>query len=896
MTPRWPGLRRVFRLPSNAQRVKAEVDDELEFHIQGRIDELIAAGMPPADAEREARERFGDYSSIESQVMQLDRDRMRRMTVRDRCDSILADVRYAVRSLARQPLFAIIVIATLTIGIGTTAAIFHAIDRVILHPLPYPDADRIVFLGMKRDKGIDAASLTAGRFQFWHDNSRAFDGLAAYRPINGLFEGSESAPAHILAVTSDFLAVVGARPALGRAITKSDFRPEASPVALMTDALWQRRFGGDANVLGKSVRLDSTRVTIVGVLPPAFEVAGAETQPDLLVPLVLTANQLTDGGANYDVIGRGRVGVGRKQLDADMESVFAAFRTSHPDQLQGIHDRGVALLSAEETFARGSAETLWILFGATGFVFLLAIANVANIVLSRAVNRQREFAVRTALGASRGRIVWQIVLEMIVLGVASAMLATLGSLASVRAVTGLAHQALLRDAQLNLDWRVVVFITLISVAASLAVGLVVALAATRADLTKSLAGSTRSGGIGPRRPTLRGTLITIESALAMVLLAGAGLLITSFQRVLRVDGGFRRDGIYTATIPQSPRGLKGVEPIWQFDELVLARLRATPGILSAASTASLPLVRGWNIPTTVAGHNELTQGATEWRAVSPAYFRTMDIPILAGRDITESDNSRAPGVVIVSKAYAEAFFPGENPIGHRIVVGSYKGEPSVVGDVPREIIGVVADLRDASLEQKQLRNTIWVPQAQATPMMAAVPAFVVRAGDPNAAATALRHAISAVDPRITNADVAAMSDIVSHSLSSRRFALALMTIFALVALALTSVGVYGVASYAVSQRTQEIGVRMALGAQPRNVVALVVKQGLGPTIVGLAIGLIAALLVSRVIAGMLFGIGPRDPLSFALVALVLLLVSAVATYLPARRAARLDPVSALRSS
>jgi predicted permease len=876
--------------------MRDDVDAELEFHIQGRVDELIARGMPRGDAEREARERFGDFRRIETEVTRLDRDRLRRRTLQDRWQSFVGDLRFAVRSLVRQPLYSLVVIGTLTLGIGTTAAIFHAVDRVVLHPLPYPDAGRIVFLGMKRDKVIDIAALTPGRFQFWHDESRAFDALATWRSADAVFNDDDTGPvAHAMRVTSDFFRVVGVHPALGRVLVDADYRVEAAPAALVTDAFWRSRLGGDHSVLGQTVRLDSTQFTVVGILPPSFDVVGVPTQPDFLVPLVLTPRQLDGGGANYTVIGRLRENLSVEQIDADMTATFAAYRTARPEQIQDAADAGVAVLRFQEAFTGGLAPTLWILFGATGFVFLLACANVANIVLARTVNRQRELAVRTALGAGRGRIVWQIVLETIVLGVVSAVLATLGSLATVRGVVGLAHQSLLRDNQLRLDWRVVVYVTLIAVAASLLVGLIVALAATRADLTKSLAGSTRSGGIGPRRPTLRGALVTIESALAMVLLAGAGLLMTSFARVLAVDGGFRRDGIYTATIPRAPRDLSGVAPIWRFDQRVLENLRATPGILAAASTATLPLVRGWNIPTTVEGRDDATLGGTEWRAVSPGYFRAMDIPVLVGRDVSESDDEQAAAVVIVSKSYANQFFPDENPIGQRILVGSYKGRRTKATDAPREIIGVVPDLRDGSLEQTQLRSTVWLPQAQATRGLVGVPAFVVRANDPRVAATALRRAISAADPRIPSADVAAMSDIVSRSLSSRRFTLLLMTTFATVALALTCIGIYGVASYSVSQRRQEIGVRIALGAQAGSVVGLVVRQALRPTAIGLGIGVVAALLLSRVIARMLFGIGPRDPLSFGVVALVLIGVSAIASYVPARRASRVDPMEALRS-
>jgi predicted permease len=455
-------------------------------------------------------------------------------------------------------------------------------------------------------------------------------------------------------------------------------------------------------------------------------------------------------------------------------------------------------------------------------------------------------------------------------------------------------QLFVRQSQLNLDWRVVLYITLIATLASIGIGFIVALLTTRIDLANSLASSSRGSAVGDRRGKLRATLVTIEAALAMILLCGAGLLIMSFVRVLQVDGGFRRDGIYTAHLSQTPRSYSDDDAIWRFDQRVLAGLRATPGIQAAASTATLPLQRGWNIPTTVEGRDDATIGGTEWRSVSPGYFHAMDIKLLAGRDFAETDTRGSPPVVIVSKSYAAKLFPDENPIGRRIYIGVYKGRRKEKA-VASEIVGIVVDLRDRSLDQSQLRQTVWVSHAQATGMNGGLPSFVVRANDPSVAATALRRAIADADPRLPVADIASMNDVVSQSLGHRRFSMMLLTIFAFVALALTCVGIYGVASYSVSQRTREIGVRIALGAQPGSVVRLVVGQGIRPALIGLTVGLVLALLVSRVIASMLFGTSPRDPLSVSIVAGLLTTVTAIATWLPARRASRVDPVEALRA-
>ena len=891
---RW-NLHRVFRLPSTRRRVRADVEAELAFHLEGRVEELMREGLGRDEAEREARRRFGDYARIEREVERVTVRLERRRTLRDRIEAIAADLRYSARSLARQPIYVAVVILTLTLGIGATAAIFHAVDRVILHPLPYADAERIVYLGTKWDKGRPTGAVSAGRFQFFHDNSRIFDGLATYQSADAILGDTESGISVAgLGVTPDLFRVIGVNPILGRGLVPRDYEPGAPPVALLGHALWTTRFATDSSIVGRAIRLNGRLYSVVGVLPASFEIAELSSPPAVVVPLVLSPDQLTDRGANSTAIGRLRRGLTNAQITDDVASVFGGFRRQFPDRVE--KEDAVVVMTYEQIYAPDLVSQLWIMLGATLFVFLLACANVANIVYARALTRQREFAVRAALGAGRSRIVRQVVAEMLLLGIASTAAATAASLFSVRGLVALARGALLRENQLRLDPRVVVATTIVALAASLIIGLVVGLAATRAGYARSLAGSTRAGGVGGAAAHRggRGFLVGLESALAMVLLAGAGLLITSFVKVLRVDGGFRRDGIYTATLPRAPKEFSNAGAAKRFQQRVLDGLRATPGIMSAGATATLPLRRGWNLPTTVEGHDDLSEGATEFRAVSPGYLSTMDIRVIAGRDIGDAEVEGSPPVMLVSEAYAKRFLSGANPIGQRVLVGCYKGCPDR-HPTPFEVVGIVHDLRDASLDQTRARRTIWVPLAQTDADFARAPAFVVRASDPAVAATALRRAIADADPRIGTPDVAAMTDIVSASLSWRRFSMVLMACFAALALVLTCVGIYGVASYSVSQRRREIGLRMALGARPAGVVALVVRQGATPAAVGLVVGLGVALLLTRVLSKLLFGIGPRDPLSFASVAFVLLGVAVAASYIPARRAARVDPAGALRS-
>jgi predicted permease len=800
--------------------------------------------------------------------------------------------------LLREPLFSIVVIVTLALGMTSTSAMFHAVDRALLHPVPYPDPDRIVYLGWIWMRGSGAGALSARKFAFWHDESRVFDGLATSRTFEAQLGADADGPfVRGMSITADYFRAIGVTPEYGRAFSADEYKVGAPPVVILGNDLWRAQFGGDQRVMGREIRLGGKPYVVVGVMPPTFEVAEASEWTQVVTPLSLTPAQLADGGNNYIVIGRLRPSVTVPQATADMTRVFAAFGAAFPGAVEKF-DGGVKLYSYRSLIVGDDlSKLLWLMLGATGLVFLLACANIGNLLLARALSRQREFAVRTALGAGRGRLVQQVVIETLVLGAASAGLATIASLFSVRAVVALAHGALLRESQLRLDARVVLFTALIGLAASLTIGPAVSLFGTRIDLARGLAEGGRSMSGGRTRRVLRGTLLTSESAIAMTLLAAAGLLITSYGRLLAVDPGFDRSGIFTASITHAPLGYDSTAAVWQFEQRALTRLRATPGIARAAATATLPLKRGWNLPATVDGPPDQTDGGTEWRAVSPGYFPALGIRMIAGRDFTDADDGGAPGVVVVSESLARAYWPGKSAIGRRVFVGRVQNKPvSPAFDEPaRVIVGVVSDLKDMQLDQTQVRHTLWVPQAQVVAGFTSLPAFVVRANDAGVAATALRRAIAGADPRMRTVDVAAMSDIVSQSLLWRRFQTTLISLFAGLALVLTAVGIYGVVAYSVANRVHEIGVRMALGARPSRVVRLIVSQGMRSVLVGLVIGLAGAISLSRVIAGMVYGISPRDPRALTVVSVVLCVVALVASYVPARRATRIDPLTALRS-
>jgi predicted permease len=513
------------------------------------------------------------------------------------------------------------------------------------------------------------------------------------------------------------------------------------------------------------------------------------------------------------------------------------------------------------------------------------------------LGRRREFAVRAALGAGQGRITRHVVLEMAILGTLSAVLATGASLLSLRAIVALAEGSLLRETQLRLDPRAVVFTTLITLAAILIVGTAVAVSAARVDVSRTLSEGGRSGMSGRGQRFVRSALVSLQSSIAMVLLAGAGLLVASFVKLTSVDPGFQREGVFIARIQHAPLGYDSSGVVSSFERRVLTRLRATPGIASAGSASTVPLERGWNLPMTVEGRLDATEGGMEWRSASPGYFKTIGVRLIAGRDILESDDAGTPPVVVISQSFAKRFWPGEGAIGHRVLLGRFKGR--LVGpsfDEPaREIVGVVPDLRDKSLAQPFMVNTAWVPRAQVVKGMSHLPSFVVRASDSRIAMAALRGAIGDAEPRMGTPELLAMNDIVTASLSQRRFIVVLMGVFAVLALTLSCVGIHGVVAYSVAQRVQEIGIRMALGARPGSVTRLVVSQGMRPAVVGLALGFVAALMLSRLLTKMLYRVGPHDPGPLAAVAVVLITVSLVASYLPARRASRVDPLTALRA-
>jgi putative ABC transport system permease protein len=804
------------------------------------------------------------------------------------------DLRYALRTLRRNPAFTVVAVLTLALGIGANTAIFSVVNGVILRPLPFPDADRFVHIGYYWGPGTGPVNdLTAYQFEQIRERTRSFAGMATYRPFAAdLGETGAEEGVRGLRVSEDFLRVLGFRPALGRGILPDELRSGGAPVVVLSDALWRTRFGADPAVLGRQLRLGRESRTIVGILPPDFRFPQAPESTGLLVPYAFEADP-GDQGHNYPAIARLKPGVTRERADAELEAVFARFEAEHPELIENPR-QGVGLTSYQDFYVGGLQTVLWILLGAISFVLLIASANVANLLLARAAGRQREIAVRTALGASRRRILRQLLTESVLLAVLGGAAGLLFAKWGVDALLALSPNVLPRMDEIGIDARVLGFTLGIALLTGTAFGLTAALPAARPDLVPVLKG----GGHGtiPGRGRARSLLIGAEVALSVVLLAGAGLLIATLAELRAVDPGFDPRGVLAASFARTPDGYQTAAEVSAFERRVLERVSALPGVRAAGAGSNLPLERGWNIPMQLEGRPNTVEGAVEWRAVTDGYFAALRIPLLRGRVMRDSDDTGAPRVVVVNEAFARHYFPGQDPIGQRIEIGKYRGDwidPAFAGP-GAEIVGVVGDMREIGLDLEP-RRTLFVPRPQAPDPMVGMPTFLVRTTDLPGAREGLLQAIQQADPRLPPAELRTLEQVVGAALAEERFNAALMTTFAGVALVLTAIGIFGVVSYAVRQRTQEIGVRMALGASRAEVIRLVAGQGMLPVAAGLAIGLFAAFGLTRLLRSMVWGVSTTDPRTFLIATTVLVLVALAANLIPARRATRVDPIIALRA-
>ena len=881
------GLRRAFRLPwRGAAQTAREVDDELAFHLDMRAAELVAGGMAPDEARREARRQFGDLEFTRRYCRDLDVRRERATRRTEYAGEIGQDVRYAARQLRRSPAFALVAVLTLALGIGATTAIFSVVHGVLLRPLPYRAPERLVRIFSFSDHG--RGSVSPLDFADWRDQARSFEGIAAISDVTLTLTARGAEPERLdgASVSANLFSVLGVRPTVGRAFAPGEDAPGAARVAVLSEELWRRRFGADPAVPGRTVLLDGESYTVVGVLPRG---TGYPADADVWTPIDLSREAQSRGARYLRVVGRLAPAVSLQQADADLAAVAKRLEQQDPSHNAGY---GVSLVGLHESIVGDVRTPLLVLLGAVGLVLLVACVNVANLLLVRAVEREGEIAVRTALGAGRGRILRQLVTEGVLVSLLGGSLGAVLAAWGTRLFVAAAPEGIPRLREVGVDITALALTTAVVALTGVVFGLVPAVHAAAPDLGRTLRVggrglTTRAGG-----HRVRGALVTSEMALAVMLLVGAGLLLRSFARLRDVNPGFRPAGVLTLTVTLPPGTYAKDAHLQAFTAALVARLAAIPGVRSAAAVTSLPLTgTHFGLSFTVDGRpapDPADEPSAQIRTATPDYFATMGIPLRRGRQFTPRDRDGAPQVVVVNEELVRRYFPGEDPIGKRVQLGWTRDSVRMGG----EIVGVVGDIKQFDLAGAPVPE-IYTPYDQFP--LEYVAAVVRTTADPALIAGPARAQVRALDPDLPVYRLMPMERVVAESVAQPRFYALLLGSFAGVALALAAIGIYGVVAYAVGRRTREMGLRMALGARPADVLALVVRQGLRAAIVGLAVGLVAAAAASRLLRSLLYELTPMDPATFAAAALALTAVAALACYVPARRAARTDPMVAMRS-
>jgi putative ABC transport system permease protein len=803
--------------------------------------------------------------------------------------TLIQDLRYGIRMLAKTPGFTAVAVLTLALGIGANTAIFSAVNAVLLRPLPYPRPDAIVQVSLAWKDGGTMDALTVPEFEFYRDHASAFEAMAGFRggPDLSIKRGGASEWITSLRVTEGFFQVLEVNPAIGRGILREETRPGSAQSVVLSDSLWRKAFGASPAVIGRQVEMGDASYSVVGVMPPDFTFV--EQPADAFIPLQL-GRGIMDTGMNTRVIARLKPGTSVARAQANISAVFEQFRQAGSAQ---SGQQGLQLVSYQKWLAGDLRPSLLILFGAVGLLLLIACANVASLMMARANARQREISIRLALGAGRWRLLRQFLAESLLIALIGG---AAGLVAAAWALKGLIFSIpwdIPSSTHISLDGRVLAFTFLVALGTSVLFGFTSYWQTSRLDPNTAMKEGGTQVGRSTARSRARNALVIGEVALSLMLLVGAGLLIESLYRLHQQKLGFDPQHVFTMNTPFAPAARVTPDQVWNFEQQVLGRLQAVPGVASAAVVTLPPLMGPNNIPTQHEGHPEHSIGGMEYRAISPEYFQTMRIPILQGRGFQETDTASSTPVVIVSETVARAWWKGKSPIGDRLVVGEYNARqfPDVL-EPPREVVGVVGDVKNLAIDERE-PTTIYVPASQLFRPPDST-AWVVRASSNLALGADLRRAVTNVNPDQRVLDLQSMPDVVARAVAHPTFDALLMGIFAALALALTSVGIYGVLSFHVTRRTQEIGIRMALGALRGDVLKLVVGEGMLLTLIGVATGVAGALALTRFLASLLYDVKPTDPLTFVIVSLVLTAVAVLASYLPARRATRVDPMVALR--
>ena len=881
--------RRSFRLHLRGGTVKQDVDEEIAFHVEMRTQELIDEGMAPHAAREEALRLFGDVEGIRRQCEEIGKRRERGRHWSEVFAELRQDAVFALRQLRKAPAFSLIAVFTLALGIGATTAIFSLLHTVVLRPLPFEHPERIVYL-WSIDRGDDHRSVAPGNFFTFRRDAKSFERLAAYNSSSFNLTG-DGQPERIVGarVSAGYFDVFGVKPALGNVFREAEDRPGHEQVVVLSDRLWRERFSADSGIVGRSIRLNGKLYDVAGVMPASFQLRSTDAR--LWVPIAFGAEEETNYGHSYlQVLGRLKPGVTPEAAEAEVAAVAKRLQTVDP---RSNENKGAHLESFQEGLLGSSARRYLILLGAVGCVLLIACVNVANLLLARSAARAREIAIRAALGAGRGRIVRQLLTESLVLALAGAAAGLALAYGGVRFLVAISPASVPRIAEAGIDGPVLAFALAVGLASSVVFGLVPALRTARPDLQGMLKEGGRS--LGAHRDWVRTGLMVTEVALALMLLVSAGLLIRSALRLQEVEIGFDPSRVLTAQL-SLPRG-DYPEParLVQTLQRVVDEAGAAAGVESAAAASLVPLAR-YNTSSSLQIEGKPLEGEEQiegnTRQVSSRYFKTLGIP-LQGRDFQGGDRPGAPRVAIVNETLARMAWPGEQAVGKRLAYWTDEEERPVW----HEIVGVAGDVRQRELTE-DARPELYVPMAQASEDLwgdrDVSMALVVRtAGDPASLAAPVRQAVLRVDPRLPVYDVATMDEIRATWTATTRFNMLLLTSLGAIGLVLAIVGIYGVIAYFVSQRTQEIGLRMALGATQRRVLGMVAYQAMRPVLVGLAVGVAGAAAATRVLSGLLYGVTATDPVTFAGVLVVLAMAALLASWVPARRAARVDPSRAL---
>ncbi|HEX7315085.1 MAG TPA: ABC transporter permease [Pyrinomonadaceae bacterium] len=805
--------------------------------------------------------------------------------------TLLQDVRYAVRTLLKSPGFAVVAVLALGLGIGANTAIFSVVKAVLLSPLPYPEPERLVWVReMNPGSDIMDEPSSGPNFNDWRTQARSFEGVAAFGYAGGTITEGDREPERVsgMSTSANFFQVVGVAPALGRGFLPEEEATGKNRVVVISHGLWQRRFGGDPQVIGRQINITGNVHTIVGVAPANFKTpVPGPRPPDIWYPFALRLDESTRRGDFLNVFARLKEGATVEQARAEMVALTARLAEQYPAANAGWT---VKVEPLHERVVGNVRQALWVLMGVVVFLLLIACANVANLQLARAAARRQEMAVRSALGARRGRLVRQLLTESVLLSIAGGGLGLVLAAWGVELLVALSPGNIPRLEEVGLDARVLAFTFGVSVLTGVVFGLLPALSASKADVSVSLKeGGSRGATAGTGARRLRSTLVVAEIAITVVLLAGAGLMVRSFVAIQAVDPGFRADRIVTFDFALPMTKYNEEPQRAAFFEQLTTRAATIPGVERAAVVNDLPLSSGRDFLSFVVEGRpplppEQVQDA-EVFTVSPDYFEVMGISFVRGERLTERHRAGVPDVAVINETMARKHFPGEDPIGKRVNLGNPENTPWIT------VIGVVGDARTGGLD-KEPYPQMYAPSAQ-FPYRAMT--FVARtSGEPLSIAPALRRELAAIDKDLPLYNVRTMEQVMSESVARRRFQMVLIAAFAGVGLLLAAVGIYGVISYSVAQRRHEIGVRMALGARAADILRLVVGQGLGLTLLGVGCGLVVAFVLTRVMASLLYGVSATDPLTFACVSLALLGVALLACLVPARRATKVDPMIALR--